>query len=301
MLGAAAITWGVLGLGALDGGYGRWVPALIVWAFGWPAARALMGVGLVADRGALRQRGLVFDRRWGWASLRRIEAEPDGLVVVDDAGGRQHIALAPLDAPGDLRHRLNDALEIAAHGAGPLRLLTDRLELREWAPGMFAARDAFHVERWATDTQCTPRRPRWLRRRLFARRVADASRPVRSVWALAVHRPGEPEPIGEVSLSRSHALGTARAQLGFALHPDARGQGLATEAAGALLEWAFSSAHLQIIDAAWLPQNAPSGAVLRRIGFVDASPPPGYGETVAGRAARWMTCRRPEQPSGGVE
>ncbi|HEX5990118.1 MAG TPA: GNAT family N-acetyltransferase [Solirubrobacterales bacterium] len=56
-------------------------------------------------------------------------------------------------------------------------------------------------------------------------------------------------------------------ELGWVLRPEARGRGLATEAAGALLRWGFESFDLPYITAMIRPDNAASIAVAERLGM----------------------------------
>lgn len=61
-----------------------------------------------------------------------------------------------------------------------------------------------------------------------------------------------------------HAVG--RAEIGYSVLPPYRGRGLATEAAGALVEWAFAQGQ-RTVFASVSPDNAPSLAVVRKLGF----------------------------------
>ena len=57
------------------------------------------------------------------------------------------------------------------------------------------------------------------------------------------------------------------ASLGYCLGEAAWGQGFATEAAGALLGWAFDTLDLNRVQAEADTRNAPSGRVLEKLGF----------------------------------
>jgi len=72
--------------------------------------------------------------------------------------------------------------------------------------------------------------------------------------------------IGTVTL---HALQTqcARAELGYALHPNFWGQGLMHEALTALVEYAFEQANLLRLEADIEPNNLASAKALLRLGF----------------------------------
>jgi RimJ/RimL family protein N-acetyltransferase len=56
-------------------------------------------------------------------------------------------------------------------------------------------------------------------------------------------------------------------ELGWMLQPEARGRGVATEAAAAILEWAAGRFDLPYVTAMIRPDNEPSIAVARRLGF----------------------------------
>ena len=56
-------------------------------------------------------------------------------------------------------------------------------------------------------------------------------------------------------------------ELGWVLQPEARGRGIATEAAGAALKWASERFDLPYVTAMIRPDNAPSIAVAERLGM----------------------------------
>ncbi|ROQ07154.1 RimJ/RimL family protein N-acetyltransferase [Curtobacterium sp. PhB172] len=61
------------------------------------------------------------------------------------------------------------------------------------------------------------------------------------------------------------------AEVGYAVHPDGRGHGFVTEAAAAVLAWAFtpSSDGLGLVRVQWraIAANAPSAAIAQRLGL----------------------------------
>ncbi|MEH6420907.1 GNAT family N-acetyltransferase [Pseudomonas sp. CGJS7] len=59
-----------------------------------------------------------------------------------------------------------------------------------------------------------------------------------------------------------------RAELGYALHPDHWGRGVAREANTLALDWAFGTLGLHRVDAGIDPDNTASRALLHRLGFV---------------------------------
>ena len=58
-----------------------------------------------------------------------------------------------------------------------------------------------------------------------------------------------------------------RAEIGYTVFTHYRGQGYAKEAAGALVDWAFAQGASEVY-ASVAPDNAPSLAVVRSLGFI---------------------------------
>jgi RimJ/RimL family protein N-acetyltransferase len=58
-------------------------------------------------------------------------------------------------------------------------------------------------------------------------------------------------------------------EFGFILHPDAWGQGLATEAANAFLAYAFATYAIDAVTADVDPRNTASLGLLKKLGFVE--------------------------------
>lgn len=56
-------------------------------------------------------------------------------------------------------------------------------------------------------------------------------------------------------------------EIGYSIAPAYRQQGLATEAARGLIDYAFSHAHVTRVDAHTLPERNPSTRVLQRVGM----------------------------------
>ncbi|WP_374711438.1 GNAT family N-acetyltransferase [Symbiobacterium terraclitae] len=71
--------------------------------------------------------------------------------------------------------------------------------------------------------------------------------------------------VGVVTLKVSQRAG--RAELGYAIMPDAWGRGYATEAAREVLRFAFEGLHLRRVTAACLAGNRASIRVLEKLGF----------------------------------
>jgi len=60
---------------------------------------------------------------------------------------------------------------------------------------------------------------------------------------------------------------TRRAMIGYALHPDSRGRGFATDAVARAMSWAVDAIGIEHFDADVDATNAASQRVLRRLGF----------------------------------
>jgi RimJ/RimL family protein N-acetyltransferase len=56
-------------------------------------------------------------------------------------------------------------------------------------------------------------------------------------------------------------------EVGWRLAGSSRGQGLATEAGSAAVDWGFTEAGLERIVSIYEPENTPSGRVMERLGF----------------------------------
>ncbi len=94
--------------------------------------------------------------------------------------------------------------------------------------------------------QADPQRRDWMARIMVSR--SDRS----VIGHCGFH--GPPEMIG-------------RAEIGYTVFTHYRGQGYAKEAAGALVEWAFAQGASEVY-ASVAPDNAPSLAVVRSLGFI---------------------------------
>ena len=70
---------------------------------------------------------------------------------------------------------------------------------------------------------------------------------------------------GEPGINAAGAL--AALEIGYGVRPDRRRQGYATEAVGALLDWARGQGISHFV-ASVAPDNEPSLAIVRKLGFV---------------------------------
>lgn len=156
-----------------------------------------------------------------------------------------------------------------AHDAvgGEVLLTTDRLRLRPWRVSEAAVIRRLWQER---DRRVPPHRrldadghpsvddlQQWIR----------CQRPATSGW-LAVERKLEGDVVGHCGLMAREHVPPGEPEIAFELLRSAWGQGLATEAAAAVVEWARSSGHerLWATVRAW---NTASRRVLVKVGFVE--------------------------------
>ncbi len=84
-------------------------------------------------------------------------------------------------------------------------------------------------------------------------------------WWLILHR-AERTLIGEVSF-REPPDGTGTVEIGYGVVPAYRGRGYATEAAGAVLDWALRQPGVARVIAACLRDNLASRRVLEKLGM----------------------------------
>jgi len=145
-------------------------------------------------------------------------------------------------------------------------LHTDRLRLRPFddadADSLFALHSNDYVLRYWDS-------PPWLERSraekfiAACRQIADEGTGAR----LAIDRGSEAAFIGWCSLTQWNP-DFRSAKLGYCLTDDAWGRGYATEAAGALLEWALDTLDLNRVQAEADTRNEASARVLEKVGFV---------------------------------
>jgi RimJ/RimL family protein N-acetyltransferase len=145
-------------------------------------------------------------------------------------------------------------------------LHTSRLRLRPFtdadADALFALHSNAHVLRY---WDAPPWRERARADQFLAacRRMADEGTGAR----LAIERASDASFLGWCALVRWNPDHRS-ASLGYCLDEAAWGRGFATEAAGALLGWAFETLDLNRVQAEADTRNAASGRVLEKLGFV---------------------------------
>ena len=101
--------------------------------------------------------------------------------------------------------------------------------------------------------------------------------PLHGVWAIVPR--GTSTPVGTALMKLLPLSGggtpSANTEIGWHLHPDAWGNGYATEAAGGLLEHAWAGG-LDEVFAVTYPENLASQAVCRRLGMTHLGPTDRY-------------------------
>jgi RimJ/RimL family protein N-acetyltransferase len=158
----------------------------------------------------------------------------------------------------------------------PHELTTARLHLRPWratdAPALLPILDANqdHFASWIPRHVSEPVPLPQLAARLEARAADFAAD---RAWRYAHFRRDDDCLLGEVSLFPRNAQGRVpladadRVEIGYWLRRDATGQGLATEAARAMLDLAHAMPQGRLVEIRCDPRNTPSGAVAQRLGF----------------------------------
>lgn len=145
-------------------------------------------------------------------------------------------------------------------------LRTPQLLLRDFSPNDFDSlasyqRDARYQRYYPVPPDGQPET-----RDLLDRFIRWQEEAPRSRFQLAIVRSSSPELIGTAGLRRRTPESRV-ADLGFELTPSRWGQGYATEAAGALVEYGFSELGLHRIHAHCIAENQASARVLERIGM----------------------------------
>ena len=151
----------------------------------------------------------------------------------------------------------------------PLPLITDRLRLREHRVDDLDDLVVFHGDEEVTRYTPWPTRDRAqthdaLTKRIGQRRAAATGEAV----VLAAEEIRSGTVIGEALLLRQ---ADDEAVLGYAVRRDRWGRGLATEAAGAVVDAGFGVLGLRRTSAVVVPANAASIGVLHKLGFARVS------------------------------
>lgn len=148
-----------------------------------------------------------------------------------------------------------------------LPLLTDRLVLRRYGPGdvegYAAIRNDPAVARYQSWSLPFPMD----RARSHIDDFVAMDGPTAGEWfGLAVADRATGALIGDLPVRVDGAFPVA--EIGYSFTPSAQGQGLATEAVTALVDWLFERYGLRRLEAYLHPDNLPSARLLERLGFL---------------------------------
>ena len=163
----------------------------------------------------------------------------------------------------------------AAHG-GEVVLETDRLLLRPWRVGEASVQHAMWRER---DPRVPPHRRIDADGRPTVAELEEAiaAQEPSSLGLLAVERKAAGDVIGYCGLIDASGRGTHEPELAFEFLRQFWGQGYATEASAAVLDWARSSGYERLRASVW-DWNVASRRVLAKLGFTETD----RGETAHG-------------------
>jgi RimJ/RimL family protein N-acetyltransferase len=146
-------------------------------------------------------------------------------------------------------------------------LVTERLELRPFRDDDFAAMYAMHSDEHVVQWLYNDARNADEVRDLLARKIAGAALAEEGEWlSCAVVRRDDDSVVGDVGLhwvSKEHRCG----EIGFIVHPEHQGRGYATEAAAALLPFAFDGMGLHRVIGRTEARNTGSARVLEKLGM----------------------------------
>jgi ribosomal-protein-alanine N-acetyltransferase len=146
----------------------------------------------------------------------------------------------------------------------PVTIAGQRITLRDFEPDDLDPSMAIVGDDEVTRTLSFDSRSRDEQAARLADDIARARGGQRPDFYLAIVVRDADRLIGFVRLG---LLGHRGGELGYALRKDHWGRGYATEAASLMLDFAFSTAGLHRVQAATGPENAPSRALLERLGF----------------------------------
>jgi [ribosomal protein S5]-alanine N-acetyltransferase len=145
-----------------------------------------------------------------------------------------------------------------------VELRTERLVLRDFRAEDFAAVHAYASDPLvATFVDWGPNEPADTDEFLKTCMVEQRARP-RTRYTLAITEP-EGAPFGSTGLVTD---GAHQGWMGFVVRPDRWGQGFASEAAAALLQFGHSTLGMHRIQATCRPENVASARVLEKIGMI---------------------------------
>lgn len=149
--------------------------------------------------------------------------------------------------------------------------------------------EAWSALRGASREFLRPWEPTWppndLTRPAFRARIKRYGQDVRAdaSYPFFIYRLGDGVLVGGLTLGQIRRGVAQTASLGYWMGEAHAGQGLMSDAVRALLPYAFATLRLRRIEAACLPENAPSIRLLERIGFTRE----GYARSYLCIAGAW--------------
>lgn len=175
------------------------------------------------------------------------------------------------------------------------QLETERLLLREPSADDAPALLAYHVRNRERLERWDPPRGTELAQHAswIAWRSAESSAGRARSW-LAFDRAGPRDVAGEVQLDSITHAPQDTAMIAYSVDAAYEGKGYAREAVAAVVAYAFGALALRSLTATYDPSNERSGALLRRLGFLETArtaPIPGFEKLM--RAQVLMTLAHP--------
>ncbi len=147
-----------------------------------------------------------------------------------------------------------------------MRLETERLVLREFVEGDWAALYAFESLEVVTRFEVYDPHTEVVSREYVAKTIASAAESPRSVIDLAITLRGDDTLIGHIGMKRSgHELGIGEVWYGIA--PEHQRRGFVTEAARAFFTHAFTELGIHRLFGDCDPRNIPSARLMERLGM----------------------------------
>lgn len=121
------------------------------------------------------------------------------------------------------------------------------------------------VARWHWPAHLGGPRSREQVAEIIARQAAQLERTGYCLWWWRERETGRL--VGMVGLNAAEVEGEAVVEVGWSIHPDHQGRGLAPEAAAAACDWGFERCGLERVHAFTMPSNRASLRVMEKLGM----------------------------------
>ena len=158
-----------------------------------------------------------------------------------------------------------------------MEIITPRLVLRDFTPSDLTEFLAYHAEPAYAQFYDRPEIDPAQVRALMQKFIDWAAAAPRRNYQLAIVEPGgSPGPIGCCGV-RTQGLEEGMAHFGIELAPPCWGRGLATEAGGAILSFAFRDLGIREIRSITITENVSVARLVARLGFTGVETRPGPG------------------------